>query len=499
MPVLPPRALPPLSLSSDAIPEPLDKLPLLSSPEDSASTSKREAPLDWASHRRPSPFNEDDNAKRNLPPVSLSSDALLKPIDDLPILNDPEPSSTSKRAALLTVDSDKLIKAIDSLDGGSELESKREAEPLLSLDSDKILGALPVEKLPLLSDPESSSSTSRRAESDPPLINLSSSGLLENLPVHKLQLNPLQSSTSKREQPPPIVQVNTLQFLDKLGKLLHPSSASRRDEPVSDEPSVPELPTGNAPPLVAVNPGKVIDKLGDDLSSKLNLNSLHPSKRADQADQPPIVQVNSLQFLDKLGKLNLDPFHPSTMRRGLLPRQNSVAIPTQYQGINSGPAPGAVAGIVLGAVAGFLLIVWVLWLISNGGGVLRSSRYTEDDIVVSRHRSRSPGTRRSHRSRRTEMTSRSPPRRERVVRQERIVRDRSIPPPRETSRLRETVIMDEHIRPERRVDGDDIVEVIEEHSSVGVPPPRRKTRRSSGYRSVDPDIYAGGDYPQHRV
>lgn len=74
----------------------------------------------------------------------------------------------------------------------------------------------------------------------------------------------------------------------------------------------------------------------------------------------------------------------------------------------------------------------------------------------------------------------SSPRRERVVRQERIVRD--VPPPRmDSSRVRETVIVEES-RPGRRVDGDDIIEVVEEHSSIGEPPPRRKSRRSSGYR-----------------
>jgi hypothetical protein len=82
------------------------------------------------------------------------------------------------------------------------------------------------------------------------------------------------------------------------------------------------------------------------------------------------------------------------------------------------------------------------------------------------------------------MTSRSPGRRERIIRQERIVRD-SMPPPREPSRIRESVYVDEVRGGERRVDGDDIVEVIEEHSSVGVPPPRRKSKRASGgYRSV---------------
>lgn len=80
------------------------------------------------------------------------------------------------------------------------------------------------------------------------------------------------------------------------------------------------------------------------------------------------------------------------------------------------------------------------------------------------------------------MASRSP-RRERVIRQERIIRD-SVPPPREPSRIRETTLVDEFNRPppERRVEGDDIVEVIEEHDSIDVPPPRRKSRRSSGYR-----------------
>jgi len=76
------------------------------------------------------------------------------------------------------------------------------------------------------------------------------------------------------------------------------------------------------------------------------------------------------------------------------------------------------------------------------------------------------------------MASRSP-RRERVIRQERIIRD--VNPGRAPSRIRETVIVDDLPPPERRVEGDDIVEVIEEHSSIGVPP-RRQSRRGSGYR-----------------
>ncbi|TKA30409.1 hypothetical protein B0A50_02636 [Salinomyces thailandicus] len=182
----------------------------------------------------------------------------------------------------------------------------------------------------------------------------------------------------------------------------------------------------------------------------------------------------------------------------LRPRQddgNIVAIPTVYQGLNAGPSPGVVVGIVLGSVLGFLLILWLLWSLSNGGGFIRSSRYEEEEHYS--RRSRSPRPRRS--SRRTEMRSRSPARRERdrVIRQERIIRD--VNPPREPSRLRETVIADDPPRPERRVEGDDIVEVIEEHSSIAAPPRRGKSKRNSGYRSVDPGLFAGGSDVQHSV
>ena len=155
-----------------------------------------------------------------------------------------------------------------------------------------------------------------------------------------------------------------------------------------------------------------------------------------------------------------------------------------YQGLNAGPSPGAVVGIVLGSIVGFLLILWLLWILSHSGGWIASSQLQEEEVTV-RRRSRSPNRRRSHRSSYNAEMRHSSPRRDRVIRQERIVRD--VPPPRnDASRVRETVIVDEG-RPERRVENDDIVEVIEEHSSISnAPPPRRKSRRSSGYRSVDP-------------
>jgi hypothetical protein len=52
--------------------------------------------------------------------------------------------------------------------------------------------------------------------------------------------------------------------------------------------------------------------------------------------------------------------------------------------------------------------------------------------------------------------------------------------------MRETIIVEPPTV--RRVPGDDIVEVIEEHSELSLPPPRRaKSGRGSVYRSVQQD------------
>jgi len=173
--------------------------------------------------------------------------------------------------------------------------------------------------------------------------------------------------------------------------------------------------------------------------------------------------ISSLGHLVKRIFSNASKSAPQILERHTIEsRQSVVAIPTVYQGLNAGPPPGEVAGIVLGSVAGFFLLIWLfssLANINNNGSVV------EEEVVV--RRSRSP---RSRPSRRSEMASRSP-RPERIIRQERIVRDSSRAPP-----PRSSFVVEEERR-ERRVDGDDIVEVIEENSSVG---PRRKSKRSSG-------------------
>ncbi|MCJ1449165.1 MAG: hypothetical protein MMC23_009684 [Stictis urceolatum] len=174
----------------------------------------------------------------------------------------------------------------------------------------------------------------------------------------------------------------------------------------------------------------------------------------------------------------------------LAKRQTIVAIPTTYKDLNTGPAPGVVAGIVLGSVAAVLLVLWLIYTCFNlggGGGVTRNVE-VEEVVRTRSHRSRSPRRVRS-RSRSEVIEVRSPPRRERERR--------------ERSSRRETIVIEESRRrePERveeSVLGDDIVEVIEEHS----PAPRRERRErrvSSGYRAVDPEQFGGGDRPRRKV
>lgn len=185
------------------------------------------------------------------------------------------------------------------------------------------------------------------------------------------------------------------------------------------------------------------------------------------------LATNTRQLLKRIPTIVSRQYDPSTVCG-----QGYIA--ACYKGLYAGPTPGAVVGIVLGSIAGFLFLLWLLWILSSGTSFIRTTELREEEDVVVRRRSRSPRSRRSgHRSSYREEMRHSTSRPERVIRQERIVRE---VPRAETSRVRETVIVDEH-RPERRVDGDDIVEVIEEHSSVGgAPPPRRKSRRNSGYR-----------------
>ncbi len=69
-----------------------------------------------------------------------------------------------------------------------------------------------------------------------------------------------------------------------------------------------------------------------------------------------------------------------------------LAIPTTYAGLNSGPPPGTVVGIVLGSVAGFLLILWLIYTCTQLGGGFgsfgrfgrfgRRDEIVEEDVII---------------------------------------------------------------------------------------------------------------------
>ncbi|EAW07418.1 uncharacterized protein ACLA_021270 [Aspergillus clavatus NRRL 1] len=155
-------------------------------------------------------------------------------------------------------------------------------------------------------------------------------------------------------------------------------------------------------------------------------------------------------------------------------RYQTVSIPASYGRLDDGPTPGTVAGIVLGSVAGFILLLYLAYL---GLGL---NNKPADDVTATATSMTWTGTesgvtRRSRRSRRGDTIE--------------VVEDQRHGP-------RDHVSVEESVMSASRTDGDDVVEVIEEHSSVdGRPPPRSASRRSRGvsgsYRTVDPYGYGG--------
>ena len=72
---------------------------------------------------------------------------------------------------------------------------------------------------------------------------------------------------------------------------------------------------------------------------------MESSERGDNAEGTILLQLRDLLKYSPLAR-----------------RQIAVlAIPTTYTGLNTDPQPGTVVGIVLGSVAGFLLLIWVMY------------------------------------------------------------------------------------------------------------------------------------------
>ncbi|ETI25337.1 hypothetical protein G647_02109 [Cladophialophora carrionii CBS 160.54] len=227
------------------------------------------------------------------------------------------------------------------------------------------------------------------------------------------------------------------------------------------------------------------------------ITSLSSSKDTKMISKTPVASLfalilrEALQFT-KQGLLSspsrrklvqpvfLDPHSPSLeiSSHPLSKRQVQIlAIPTTYAGLNSGPQPGALVGIVVGSITGFILILYIiLSLFRLRGG---SGQVVEEKVIRHSHRRRpSRSASRTSRSASRVISAASSPRRERIVREE------------------ETVIVEEHVDPPSIVD-DDIVEVIEEHSPERRPP--RKPSGRSGYRTVDPAEFGGGGAPMRKL
>ncbi|CAJ2513645.1 Uu.00g017640.m01.CDS01 [Anthostomella pinea] len=215
----------------------------------------------------------------------------------------------------------------------------------------------------------------------------------------------------------------------------------------------------------------------------------------------------------------------------ILPRAatNVDTVPQGYGQTPFGPDAGTVVGIVLGSVAGFLFLLWLIYMVVNLGngpsavvetGSVRNGGGTSAS-VVSRHSK--PRPHRHHSKRRSHHSSRSPAPGRRTTETVEIRRERMAAAPMlPRTPDRDQIVVEEHRSrsvsrppppmppPAPRIvpddDDDDEVVVIEEHT-----PPRRRDsrghhrRRSSerrsggGYRDVDPYRFAGGDGPVRDV
>ncbi|KAJ5247338.1 hypothetical protein N7468_002321 [Penicillium chermesinum] len=171
--------------------------------------------------------------------------------------------------------------------------------------------------------------------------------------------------------------------------------------------------------------------------------------------------------------------HNDLLLSHLEKRYTTVSIPSTYGRLYSSPAPGTVAGIVIGSVGGVVLLFYLTFLALNPGGLARGSSSEIDEEVVVRSR---PGSRRHE-----DMIE--------VVEE----RDRRRDSYRRRPSPRDQIIVEESMTGSHTTDSrrNDFVEVIEEESSAissaSPRPPRRRSRsRRSGVRSVNPHDHGGG-------
>ncbi|OJD18940.1 hypothetical protein AJ78_01052 [Emergomyces pasteurianus Ep9510] len=135
-------------------------------------------------------------------------------------------------------------------------------------------------------------------------------------------------------------------------------------------------------------------------------------------------------------------------------RDSMISIPSTYSSFTS--SPGTVVGIVVGTVGGFVVLIWILFLIF-GGRVT-----TVDDMTTVTDDSRPPPPRRS-----------------------------------QSHRRRPEVI--EVMSESTSSRSEDVIEVFEEISTPSQSERRSYSKRTGSYRTVDPREYGGGRAPGRRV
>ncbi|TXC11525.1 hypothetical protein FocTR4_00006459 [Fusarium oxysporum f. sp. cubense] len=64
--------------------------------------------------------------------------------------------------------------------------------------------------------------------------------------------------------------------------------------------------------------------------------------------------------------------NPLSVRQNDDSSSSFTAVPTAYKSADNSLAPGVVAGIVLGSVAGFLLLLYIIYMLLHRGPVVRT-------------------------------------------------------------------------------------------------------------------------------
>ncbi|KKZ64294.1 hypothetical protein EMCG_09726 [[Emmonsia] crescens] len=178
----------------------------------------------------------------------------------------------------------------------------------------------------------------------------------------------------------------------------------------------------------------------------------NPQKRTTQSSQHNDFSASSLsRYLLTKSRDIAQSISPSSSH--LQRRDRMISIPSTYSSFTS--SPGTVVGIVVGTVGGFVLLIWILFLIFGGRATVVDDMTTVTDD------------------------------------------SRSLPHRSQSHRRRPEVI--EVMSESTSSRSEDVVEVFEELSTPSQSERRSYSKRTGSYRTVDPREYGGGRAPGRRV